>query len=319
MIGVISSLRRRANFTMGVLLLSLTLGFSQEFQKEKSRHVAFTFDDLPATHGQAPYVIDMLIEKLRQYEVPAIGFVNESKLYTDGSPDESKISLMRRWLNVDLDLGNHSFSHIAIDNVPLSAYKADVLKGEIITKQLLSEKGKKLSYYRHTQLRTGPTPEIKKDLDNFLQKNNYTIAPVTIDNNDFIFANIYEKAKSKRDTAMMNYIGKEYLAYMMTVIAHFEALSMKFLDYEIKQVLLLHANALNADYLDKLVQLFQERGYAFISLDEALTDPAYQLEDAVSKKGLSWLHRWMLAKNLPLNPEPSTPEEILKLNQTYPE
>ncbi len=116
---------------------------------------------------------------------------------------------------------------------------------------------------------------------------------------------------------MMRYISKEYLSYMTRVIEHFEVLSTKFLGYELKQILLLHANTLNADYLDQLIQIFRVRNYVFISLDEALNDPAYLLEDAVSTKGLSWIHRWMLAKNLPLDPEPDTPDEILQLNKSY--
>ena len=85
---------------------------------------------------------------------------------------------------------------------------------------------------------------------------------------------------------------------METIVKHFEKLSLDFLGYEVKQILLLHANTLNADYLDELIQMFQNRKYEFISLDAALQDPAYQLEDVPVKKGLSWLHRWMLAKGL---------------------
>jgi peptidoglycan/xylan/chitin deacetylase (PgdA/CDA1 family) len=300
-----------------VILFFLRWPFSQNGEEVPSRYVAFTFDDLPSTLGYAPYVIQNITEKLMRHHVPAIGFVNESKLYTDGRVDKAKVAWLEQWLNSNLELGNHSYSHIAIDNVPLSAYKADILKGEKITKQLLSERGKTLNYYRHTQLHTGPTPEAKKDLEKFLTVNGYTVAPVTIDNNDYIFANLYEKAKEKKDTAMMNYVGVEYLKYMEMVVKHFEQVSMDFLGYEVKQTLLLHANALNADYLDDLIQLFQKRNYSFISLDDALKDPAYQLMDAPSKKGLSWLHRWMLAKNLEMRPEPLQPERINQLNKEY--
>ena len=40
------------------------------------------------------------------------------------------------------------------------------------------------------------------------------------------------------------------------------------------------ANALNADYFDKLAQMIEKRGYKFISLDEALKDKAYTSPDA---------------------------------------
>lgn len=299
------------------ILLFLHSAPSHTGEEARSRYVAFTFDDLPSTQGYAPYVIQNITEKLTRHHVPAIGFVNESKLYTDGRIDTTKVAWLELWLNSNLDLGNHSYSHIGIDDVSLDDYKADVLKGEKIIKQLLKERGKTLTYYRHTQLRTGPTPESKKELEKFLRENGYKVAPVTLDNNDYIFANLYERSKGNKDTVMMNYVGMEYLKYMELIVKHFEQVSIDFLGYEVKQTLLLHANALNADYLEGLIQLFQKRDYAFISLDDALKDPAYQLEDAPSKKGLSWLHRWMLAKNLEIRPEPLEPERINQLSKEY--
>ena len=56
---------------------------------------------------------------------------------------------------------------------------------------------------------------------------------------------------------------------METVFAHFEGLSRQFLGYELPQVLILHANELNADFLPDLVQMLRARTYTFVSLDEA--------------------------------------------------
>jgi len=140
---------------------------------------------------------------------------------------------------------------------------------------------------------------------------------VTIDNNEYIYADIYKRAKLKNDTATMKTIGGAYLKYMELIVKHFEKLSLDFLSYEVRQILLLHANALNADYLGELIQVFQNRNYEFISLDTALKDPAYQLEDVAAKKGLSWLHRWMLAKGLEIREEPREPEMISELFKTY--
>ena len=302
---------------IALILFPLTIGFSTNREGASHRYVAFTFDDLPSSHKNGKYVIEHITEKLTNHNVPAIGFVNEGKLYRNDKPDEEQISLLELWLNKNLELGNHSYSHISIDEVKLDAYKADVLLGEKITRQLLHERGKELTYYRHTQLRTGPTLEIKTDLEKFLKEHGYIIAPVTMDNNDYIFANIYEKAKAKNDTAMMNNIGSEYIKYMETIVKHFEKLSMDFLGYEIRQTLLLHANSLNADYLDNLIQLFKDRNYEFTTLAEALKDPAYQLKDVPVKKGLSWLHRWMLAKGLEMNEEPGEPKSISELNKSY--
>ena len=56
---------------------------------------------------------------------------------------------------------------------------------------------------------------------------------------------------------------------------------------------MVHANLINADTFDKVLQMMQQRGYSFISMDEALKDPAYSRPDIFDGKvGVTWLSRW---------------------------
>jgi peptidoglycan/xylan/chitin deacetylase (PgdA/CDA1 family) len=277
-----------------------------------SRAVAFTFDDLPATRGNLATVQEVtnrLLRTLVEEHVPATGFVNEVNLFVPNQAD-TRTALLEAWLNAGLDLGNHTYSHVAIDRVPFDTYMADLIKGETVTRRLLEARGRKLRYFRHTQLRTGPTPEYKAALDALLAERNYRVAPVTVDNNDFVFAAVYARAKSEGDSEMVARVVEAYVPYMESVFAHFERVSRAFLGYEVRQILLLHANELNADYLTRLIRMLRARGYRFITLDAALDDPAYALPDVQVARGLSWLHRWMLAKGLPMRPEPLEPSFI---------
>jgi peptidoglycan/xylan/chitin deacetylase (PgdA/CDA1 family) len=291
---------------------------TQKSQAKPQREIAITFDDLPATSGDMESMTGLtkrLLQSIKSNKVPAIGFVNESKLYNAGAVNDKAVALLKMWLDAGLELGNHTYSHISIDQSSLERYKADVIRGEINTRKLLEAKGMKLRFFRHTQLRTGPTAEYKKGLAEFLTERGYTVAPVTIDNNDYIFAALYADAKLRRDQAIMKRLTDAYIPYMESVFAHFEKLSVDFLGYEVKQTLLLHANELNADYFDELAQMMRRRGYSFISLADALKDKAYDLPDAQANKGLSWIHRWMLAKGLQMKPEPLEPEFVTQLFQ----
>ncbi len=87
--------------------------------------------------------------------------------------------------------------------------------------------------------------------------------------------------------------------------------------YEVKQILLLHGNELNADHFDALVDMIKGRGYVFITLEEALKDKAYRLPATQSRMGLSWLHRWMMAKGLKMRPEPRESEWLNRLIESY--
>ena len=42
--------------------------------------------------------------------MPAVGFVNESKLYREGQVD-ARIALLRAWRDGGVELGNHTLSH----------------------------------------------------------------------------------------------------------------------------------------------------------------------------------------------------------------
>lgn len=112
----------------------------------------------------------------------------------------------------------------------------------------------------------------------------------------------------------MEEIGRAYVDYMENVFEFFENWSVEVLGYEPKQILLIHANALNTEYLDELAQMLLARNYAFISLDEAMTDPAYSLpESYVGPRGLSWLHRIAVTKGMQIQEEPREPQWLYDL------
>ena len=281
------------------------------------REVAVTFDDLPCPYGRDDLkrltdITTHLLSSLKSNNVPAIGFVNENKLQGYGKLSE-RIGLLRMWLDAGMDLGNHTYSHVSSNGVSLASYEDNIVRGEAITKKLLSEKGKRLRYFRHPFLQTGPTVEYKRGLEKFLAGRGYEIAPVTLDNNDYIFAAVYGEAKIRGDKATMKRVADAYIPYMESIFEFFEKLSIDTVGYEVKQTLLLHANDLNADHFDDLARMMKARGYSFISLNDALKDKAYSLPDAQVDNGVSWIHRWRLAKGMPSRTEPSEPEFISQL------
>jgi len=252
----------------------------------QNREVAVTFDDLPMVYGSLQSerrLTKKLLQSIKSNNVPAIGFVNEGKLNARGEIDE-RTKLLQRWLDEGLELGNHTFSHISLEKASIQEYQKDVISGERVTRMLLNRKKMKLRYFRHPFLRTGNTVEYKNALDAFLKKRGYTVAPVTIDNNDYIFAYLYSKAREKGDTETMQRVAEAYVPYMEKVFDHFERLSRDFLGYEVKQVLLLHANELNADHFDKLAAMMKRRGYSFITLEEAFERQRIQFARSAGKQ-----------------------------------
>ena len=298
------------------LLLSALLA-APAFSQSPARTVAVTFDDLPvARYGdlaRARSVTHRLIGQLEALGIPAVGFVNESKVDIEGER-AARTALLRTWLAAGLHLGNHTYSHRSLWDTPLADYQRDVERGEAVTAALLAARGEPLRYFRHPYLNTGPDPETKAAFERYLSGRGYAVAPVTLDTDDFAYALAYDNALAAADSAAARRVASAYLRYMDETASFYERLSVQLLGREPAQVLLLHANALNADYLGALAALFENRGYAFVTLEEALLDPAYDLPDAyVGRRGLSWLQRWALTRGEEPGQEPPPAEWIREM------
>jgi peptidoglycan/xylan/chitin deacetylase (PgdA/CDA1 family) len=287
-------------------------------QSSVLREMAVTFDDLPASrHEVPPVALERLTRDLvgavRRHRVPAIGFVNEGKLYAAGRLREDRVDALRQWIAAGLELGNHTYSHLDLHRTPIAEYQADVLRGQTVTRELAEASGRPLRFFRHPYLHTGRSLETRREFESFLKRHGYRVAPVSIDNYDYLFAAAYDRASGRERPR----IRTAYLDYMEAVIAYYEDQSTALLGREIRQILLLHANALNADAFGDLAAWLVARGYTFVTLERALEDPAHGLEDAYTGPGgITWLHRWAITQKKPgtfFAGEPAVPDWISSL------
>ena len=308
------------NFRIAKLLVLLLVAVVPVWSQVK-RTIAITIDDLPVVstrHGlkTRQEITRKILAHIAKAKVPVIGFVNENKLYNGDKRDEKQVDLLRMWLAAGLELGNHTYSHNSLNQISLADYEADFLKGETITKELLADKGRPIRFFRHPYLQTGRTLQIKADFDAFLKQHAYRIAPVTIDNADYIFSRAYDIAYDKGDKKLMKKVGDAYIPYMESKLAYWERQSVRLLGREMSQTLLIHANFINSDYLGDLIAMFKRRGYTCVNLETTLKDEAYRLPDTyIGPAGISWLHRWTLEKGKSfLEPnEPTVTEFVTKI------
>lgn len=286
------------------------------------RTIAITIDDLPVVSTQSDIaarrrITKKLLGHLTRAKVPAIGFVNENKLYSGNARDERQVDLLRMWLAAGFELGNHTFSHRSLNTTDLEVYKADVLKGQTITKELVTVEDRALRFFRHPFLQTGRSVEVKRALESFLTEHGYRIAPISFDNADYIFSRAYDLMRDAGNKRSMKEIGRAYVPYMEAKLSYWERQSVTLFGREISQTLLIHANSINAEYLDDLIAMFRRRGYRIVDLDTALSDEAYLLPDNyIGPAGISWLHRWARDKGRDhiVADEPTVPAFVLKLS-----
>src|SRR6202022_2842648 len=252
----------RAKFTrfcLAVGLSALVTGPRIQAQNPQ-REIAITIDDLPAAdaaHMAGTEITAMttkLLGTLRDQKVPAVGFVNERKLFKFGEVDE-RIKALNMWLDYGFELGNHTFSHASLNQVGLKEWEEDVVRGETVTRLLQAQHNMKMRYLRHPFLDTGRDLQTRREAEAFLVARNYRIAPVTMDAWDWMFASVYEDARTRGDAASQQQLVAAYLAHNTAVFEYCEKLSRGLVGYEPKQKLLLHGNWLEAAHIGELLEL----------------------------------------------------------------
>ena len=312
----------RASSIGVVVLFSLFVAISPwaRAQTPGDKTIALTFDDLPvSTIGQDPspaaqarakQITTKLLTTLKKHNAPATGFVNEEKLNVPGARD-ARASLLEDWLNAGMELGNHGYSHLQFSSVSLAAYEDDFVRGDVITPLLVKMHGGNApKYFRYPFNDTGDTAEKKQSFVEFLKSRNYAIAPMTFENDDWMYTALYEPALKSGDAEMMARLKAAYLEESEREITNVEQLSQSLFGRQAAQIADLHVNGVNADVLDDLLTLLEKRGYKFVKLEAALSDPAYQTRDEyVGSAGISWLHRWQPAMGKKMDfsgdPEPA--------------
>ncbi|HUP45652.1 MAG TPA: polysaccharide deacetylase family protein [Thermoanaerobaculia bacterium] len=301
--------------------LAIVLFIGGVLHAAPQRRVAFTFDDLPGRIADSCNVAELerlnrtLVGAIVRNEMPATGLVVESAVC---ARQRHRIGrLYEIWLAAGLELGNHTHSHRDFNRVPLEEYQEDVIAGERTLAPLLARRGERLRYFRYPFLRSGTELRKKRAFEDFLRRRGYVNAPVTIDNDEYIYAAAYAGALRRRDAGLAKHIAGDYIRYMDSIFAFYEKLSRDTLGYELPQILLLHVNQLNADHLDRLTEMTRRRGYELISMERALRDKAYgRVDSYIGSRGLSWLQRWALddGKKPPVHPE--VPEWVMELYRT---
>ncbi len=287
------------------------------------RTMAVTVDDLVGVSvaGGRPEdfraAAEKLVGKLREAGVPAVGFVNMAKVYVEDKESPEMAALLDLWLDAGMELGNHTFAHADLHLTTPEAFEAEIVVGEAGLRERVAAHGGQLRYFRHPCLHTGRSLEVRQRVNQFLAERGYTVAAVTVDNGEWICAAAYRCCLNQGDWAAARRLEDEYIDYMLRKVAYFEGQSRQLFDREIPQVLLCHANSLNAACLDRLLAALRGRGYRFVPLGEALADPAYASPDTFTGRGgISWLHRWAFARGVGkdfFDGEPLVPEWMCRI------
>jgi len=283
----------------------------------QSNSVAVTVDDLPfaspnsispADASEARLVNKRILHALSRRHIPAIGFVNEKRAEDLGLAAGKAI--LKEWTGPGFTLGNHLYSHPDVNALTVAEAEREITLGEKTFAPLLEQVSQRPEFLRFPYNHTGDTKEKHDEIAAFLSARGYKLAPCTIDNSDYQFNAVYVLALLRHDAATAERIRVDYIAYTALEIDWYTKLNHQVLGYDPPHIMLLHDSQLNADTINSILVLFEQRGYKFVSLATALRNPAYAIpETYITKFGPMWGYRWARELNVKVNgrDEPDPP------------
>ena len=252
------------------LCLGANIGMAQK--------VAITFDDLPLNGDLPPGVTRVQIARdaialfEQRHLPPAYGFLNAQ---------------------------NHTYGHLDLNANPAEAFERQIDENEPVL-ELLARKDGNWHWLRYPFLREGDTIEKRRAVREYLGVHGYRVAEVTLDWEDYLWNSAYARCAGKNDARSIARLKSSYLSVESAYLDLGRELAKLVYGHDINHVLLLHLGAFTSTILPDALDLMQKKGFSFVTLEEAESDPFYEGDpDVGSKYGGTLLELWMEAKKIP--------------------
>lgn len=249
----IKSIIRHTLFILMLLILIPTLSFAQK------KAIAITIDDLPFVGEYRNFHLNMMMNSMVEQQVPATGFIIASEVRTNNW------EILHKFRDAGFGLGNHTLSHANLNKLKTKEYIHEIKEADTILLPVLTEP----KYFRYPYLAMSSGSKRNKILC-YLEKNNYQVAPITIDSKDFVFNQRLLSVPEINRRDYLNELKPFYLDFIRQQTLKAEEHTQYHHNPEQAQILLIHANLLNAYVLPDIINLYKQQGYNFVNLEDAL-------------------------------------------------
>jgi peptidoglycan-N-acetylglucosamine deacetylase len=243
--------------------------------------IAVTIDDLPV-HAPFPpgvtpnQVNDQMVAALKAARVPAIGFVNG--IGVEQHPET--LQALRDWRAAGFVLGNHTWSHPHLSQLTLAQFEEELSKGEPMLAKL--DGNTDWRWMRYPFLDEGKDEAQRIAARRILAKHGYKVADVTMSFGDWAFTGPWARCNTAGNEASVAELERMYLAAAKESIAVARSTAHALYGRDIPYVLLMHDSAMSAHMMPKVIQLYRDAGFRFVSVQQAESDPVYRADTDLS-------------------------------------
>jgi peptidoglycan-N-acetylglucosamine deacetylase len=237
--------------------------------------LAVTVDDLPGSGPLPPgmtrlSIVRQMMQALREHAVPGVyGFANGGRVRD--SPELEEV--LRAWRKGGFLLGNHTFSHLDLDQVTADEFVADVERNEALLARWSPPRLEK--YFRYPYLHQGSSSEKQSAVRRWLASRDYRVAHVTVYVEHWEWNAAYLRCVARNDRPAIARLRDKFLEVSKVRLAWARQLSAQLFKRQVKHILLLHAEPFDALVLADLLRAYRADGVTLIGLESAVRDPAY--------------------------------------------
>ena len=242
-------------FTLILVFLALlpTIVCGQE------KTISITIDDLPFVGEYRNFHLNMMMDTMIEQKVPATGFIIASEVRSNNW------ETLRKFRDAGFGLGNHTLSHANLNKLKTKEYMHEIKEADSILSPVLTEP----KYFRYPYLAMSNGGKKNKILC-YLAQNDYQVAPITIDSKDFAFNQRLLSVPEANRRDYLKELKPFYLDFIWQQTVKAEEHSQYHHNPAQSQILLIHANLLNAYVLPDIINLYKQQGYKFVNLENAL-------------------------------------------------
>lgn len=214
---------------------------------------------------------DKIISALKKNQMPS------TVAFIVGQNADPKI--LKQWLSSGNLLGNLTYSHAKIRRKSPQLFINDIARNDKLLDPLRNEYGQKQRYFRYPRLKISRNTEVKMMIEKYLQDEKYTSVLGSIELPTDIFSDIYCAALARQDQTCATLIMDHFKKLMLDSTLKSRAIARKQLGNDIRHILIVRSNQFLCDNLDAILSWYRGLGVEFITLDEAMKDPAYSMLD----------------------------------------
>ena len=254
-----------------------------------AKSLAFSFDDgvNPQLDPQANVINSSILNTLQANQLKSIIFPAIVKI-----GDADGLQLVAQWGKQGHLIGNHTYSHHSLNaaTVSLNQFIEDTQRAELMLKPLTGW----TTRLRFPYLKEGDSVEKRDGLRHWLAAQHYQSGAVSIDASDWYYNQKYLALLKDNETEKIQRLKQAYIAHLLDRASYYDQLALQTIQRSPKHMLLLHTNAINAAFLQDVIDAFKQQQWQLIDAKTAFNDPLYQLQANTLPAGESIL--WALAR-----------------------